>query len=217
MTTKVFWQDPYLIELETTIKTVNANKITLAETIFYAFSGGQESDTGTIGGYQVLKAEKDGMEIYYTVSDDHKLKVGDGIKVTIDWDRRYKLMRLHFAAEVVLELVCKKFPAINKVGAHIAADKARIDFACEQNFTSLIQSLEQDTQKIIDSNQEIISAYSNEALERRYWKIKEFSQVPCGGTHIRTTGEIGIVKLKRVNPGKGKERIEIFVQDRSLK
>ncbi len=54
MTIKVFWQDPYLTELETTIKTVNENKISLTEAIFYAFSGGQESDSGTIGGYQVL-------------------------------------------------------------------------------------------------------------------------------------------------------------------
>jgi hypothetical protein len=55
------------------------------------------------------------------------------------------------------------------------------------------------------------SAFSDEANERRYWKIKEFSQVPCGGTHIKRTSEMGVIRLKRVNPGKGKERIEIFV------
>jgi NAD(P)-dependent dehydrogenase (short-subunit alcohol dehydrogenase family) len=108
MTTKVFWKDPYLTELETTVRTVCGNKITLVETIFYAFSGGQESDAGTIGGYQVLNAQKDGTEIYYTIAYDHKLKVEDVIKIVIDWDQRYSLMRLHFAAEVVLELVCQK-------------------------------------------------------------------------------------------------------------
>jgi alanyl-tRNA synthetase len=83
MTMKVFWQDPYLTELETTIKTVNENKISLTETIFYAFSGGQESDSDTIGGYQVLKAKKDGMEIYYTLPDDHTLNENDVVKVVI--------------------------------------------------------------------------------------------------------------------------------------
>ena len=216
MTIKVFWQDPYLTELETTIKTVNANQITLTETIFYAFSGGQESDAGTIGGYQVLKAKKDGMEIYYTLPDDHKLNENDVVKVVIDWDRRYKLMRLHFAAEVVLELVCQKFPNINKVGAHISQDKARIDFAWDGSISPVLIDIQNSAQAIIDSNQPIISAFSDESAERRYWKINEFSSVPCGGTHIKTTGEIGVIRLKRINPGKGIERIEIFVQDQFL-
>lgn len=56
----------------------------------------------------------------------------------------------------------------------------------------------------------IFYAFSN---ERRYWKINEFAAVPCGGTHIKRTGEIGQIKLKRVNPGKGKERIEIYLPD----
>ena len=214
MTKKIFWQNPYLTELETTVQTVFSDQITLAETIFYAFSGGQESDSGTIGGHQVLKAHKADKEIYYTITHKHKLNVGDKVKIIIDWERRYKLMRLHFAAEVVLELVCQKFPDILKVGAHISQDKARIDFKWDHNLSYSLQALEQDVQKIIDSNQVVISAFSDEKTEKRYWKINEFSQVPCGGTHIKNTREIGMIKLKRANPGKGRERIEIFVHER---
>jgi len=58
MTKKIFWQDPYLTELETTVQTVNNNQITVIDTIFYAFFGGQESDYGTIGGYKVIEAKK---------------------------------------------------------------------------------------------------------------------------------------------------------------
>ena len=211
MTKKIFWKDPYLTELETTVQTVDGNQVTLRETIFYAFSGGQESDRGTIGGYPVLEAKKEGKEIFYTLQENHSLSVGDLVKIQIDWERRYKLMRLHFAAEVVLELVCKKFPNIKKVGAHIAQDKSRIDFEWPQNISPFISGLQQEAQEIVNSNQSIISAFSDEENERRYWKINEFSQVPCGGTHIKTTREIGAILLKRVNPGKGRERIEIFV------
>lgn len=211
MTKKIFWQDPYLAELETSIQTVNGNQITVKETIFYAFSGGQESDYGTIGGVNVLEAKKNNKEIFYTLADNHGLKTGDAVKIVIDWDRRYKLMRLHFAAEIVLELVCQRFPDIIKVGAHIAEEKARIDFEWNQNISSFLPSLQQQAQAIIDSNQEIISAFSDEDNERRYWKINEFSQVPCGGTHIKRTGEMGSIRLKRVNPGKGRERVEIYV------
>ena len=211
MTKKIFWQDPYLTELETIVKTVNNNQITVSETIFYAFSGGQESDYGVIGGYKVLEAKKDGKEIFYTLEENHILKPGDTVKMAIDWERRYKLMRLHFAAEVVLELVCQRFPDVIKVGAHIAQDKSRIDFEWDQNISPFIASLQQEGQSIIDSNQEIISAFSDENSERRYWKINEFSEVPCGGTHIKRTGEMGTIRLKRNNPGKGRERIEIYV------
>lgn len=180
MTKKIFWTNPYLAELETTVKTVNGKQITVHETIFYAFCGGQESDSGTIGGYKVDKAEKENKEIFYTLENDHSLKSGDPVKIVIAWNRRYKLMRLHFAAELVLELASKQFPDLIKIGAHIAQEKARIDFQWEKNITPFIIQLQQDAQSIIDSNQEIICGFSDEINEIRYWKINGFSQVPCG-------------------------------------
>ena len=66
--------------------------------------------------------------------------LGEAVKICIDWERRYKLMRLHFAAEVVLELVCQRFPDVVKVGAHIAQDKSRIDFEWSQNISPFIPS-----------------------------------------------------------------------------
>ena len=215
MTIKVFWQNPYLTELTTTTKTVHGNQITLSETIFYAFSGGQESDTGTIGGYDVLNAKKEGIEIYYTLPDNHHLKTNDVVKVKIDWERRYKLMRLHFAAEIILELVYRKFPDRLKVGAHIAENKARIDFKWNGSVSTILQELENTAQSIFDENQIIESAFSDLMLERRFWKIAGFSSVPCGGTHIKNTAEVGKIKLKRINPGKGVERIEIFLIDKT--
>lgn len=212
MVRKVFWQDPYHTELDTHVKSVNGNQITLLETIFYAFSGGQESDHGTIGGLAVLEAKKMGKEIIYFIND-HQFKPGDKVRIIIDWERRYKLMRLHFAAEIVLELICQKFPNIEKVGAHIAADKSRIDFSWPENFTTHILEIQEKAQNIIDLDQEVISDFSDKRNERRYWKIREFSEVPCGGTHIKRTKEIGKIQLKRVNPGKGRERIEIFVSN----
>jgi Ser-tRNA(Ala) deacylase AlaX len=64
---------------------------------------------------------------------------------------------------------------------------------------------------MIEANQEIISAFSDEEKEERYWEIRGFARVPCGGAHLRRTGEIGEIELKRKNPGKGKERIEIYL------
>lgn len=210
-TRKLFWQDPYLTSLDTRVASVEGDVVTLEETIFYAFSGGQESDAGTIGGRKVLEARKDGRDIRYTLEPGHGLKAGDAVEVEIDGARRQKLMRLHLAAEIILELAYQNLPGIQKIGAHIAADKARIDFEWPENISRLFPMMRDKAGALVAADHPIVSAYSDEASQRRYWEIDGFARVPCGGTHLRRTGEIGALTLKRVNIGKGKERIEIRV------
>jgi Ser-tRNA(Ala) deacylase AlaX len=211
MTQKVFWSDPYLTRLTTTVASVSGAVITLSETIFFAFSGGQESDIGTINGQAVLIAQKQGLEVVYTLGESHGLVAGQSVVVEIDWARRYKLMRLHFAAELVLELFYKNLSGVNKVGAHIAQDKARIDFAWPESISPLLPMIEAAANAIIAANMEIITDFDDLLNERRYWEIGGFSRIPCGGTHVKRTGEIGAIKLKRNNKGRGNERVEIYL------
>ncbi len=213
MTRKVFWEDPYLCELEARVTGIQGDDVTLDRTIFYALSGGQESDRGTIGGRPVLQARLDGQAIFCALEPGDGLRSGDVVTIEIDWERRYRLMRLHFAAELVLELVKRELRSVRKLGAHIAEDKARIDFQWDTNMSGLLPGLTEAAQAIVASDEEITSAFSDESRERRYWKIREFALVPCGGTHLRRTGEIGAIQLKRKNVGKGKERIEIYLRD----
>ena len=211
MTEKVFWQDPYRTALDACITGVDGNDVTVDRTIFYALSGGQESDRGTFGTVPVLTARRQDKEIVYTLADGHGLAPGDAVAMTIDWARRYRLMRLHFAAELVLELAYRKLDPITKIGAHIAEDKARIDFAWDRNIAAHFPDLEQEANAVVAADHAIVSAFSDEAAERRYWQIPGFARVPCGGTHLRRSGEVGTIALKRKNIGKGKERIEITV------
>ena len=213
MTRKCFWANPYQTSHQTLVATVHGAEITLQSTIFFAFSGGQESDRGTISGQPVLDARKEGLEIIYTLPDDHALEPGQSVQVEIDWTRRYRLMRLHFAAELVLELFYRRFPGIHKVGAHIAQDKARIDFAWPESILPSIPGIAAEANRIITADLAIKSAFEDELNERRYWEIEGFSRVPCGGTHIRRTAEIGSIRLKRDNIGRGKERVEIYLTD----
>lgn len=211
-TGKVFWEDPYLTELKTKITGVNGNDVTVEQAILYAFSGGQESDEGTIEGRRVLQARKEGKNIIYTLESSDNLNVGDEVTMNIDWERRYNLMKLHFAAEIVLELMYKKFPSIEKIGAHIASDKARLDFKYEGEIKDILFDIENSANEIIKANKAIKSDFSDKDDEKRYWEIPGFAKVPCGGTHIKTTGEIGQIELKRKNIGRGKERIEIYLR-----
>jgi len=211
MTRKLFWENPYLAHHETVVTAVSDEGITLEATIFYAFSGGQESDSGSIGGFSVNDAHKSGKKIFYSLPENHALSVGDRVAVEIDWDRRYKLMRLHFAAEVILELITRNLTGSQKIGAHISAQKARIDFAWPQSISGKLPEIKNQARRIIDANSKIISEFSDEEAERRYWEIEGFARVGCGGTHLRRSGEVGEFTLKRKNIGKGKERVEIYL------
>ena len=214
-TKKVFWDDPYLTELEARVTGAEDNVITLDRTIAFAFSGGQQSDSGTIGGFEITDAKKDGKEIYYSIAPGHSLKPGDEVLIKIDWEKRYKIMKLHFAAELVLELVYQNYNRPEKIGANITADKARVDFFWKGNISEIFPLLETRLRELVKSDMEITSAFSDEEEERRYWQIEGFARVSCGGTHLRKTGEIGALQLKRNNLGGGKERIEIYLKDHS--
>jgi Ser-tRNA(Ala) deacylase AlaX len=211
MTRKAFWDDPYCTSHLATITSCEDSEIKLDSTIFFAFSGGQESDQGTIESAPVLSARKEGLEIIYTLASDHGLSIGQEVRVEIDWTRRYRLMRLHFAAELVLELFYKELEGVGKVGAHIAQNKARIDFAWLESIAPLLPKISEEANRIISANLEIRTGFDDVVNERRFWEIQGFSHVPCGGTHVRRTGEIGPIRLKRDNIGKGKERVEIFL------
>jgi Ser-tRNA(Ala) deacylase AlaX len=211
---KVFWADPYQRSLETVVTSVEGDRVSFAETIAYSFAGGQESDKAYVNDIPILDSKMEGNLIYYTLPDDHGLKVGDHVTMTIDWPRRSRLMRLHFAAELILEIVTQNYH-LEKVGAHIAEGKARIDFKSDVNISTFFPAILAEYNAIIESNKPIEKGYSDVVNQRRYWKIDGFAQVPCGGTHVNSTGEVGFVTLKRDRPGKSIERIEIRLVDDS--
>ncbi|MFC3909030.1 alanyl-tRNA editing protein [Legionella dresdenensis] len=212
---KVFWDNPYQQQLITHVSSVNNNRVLFDETIAFSFSGGQESDKAYVNELPILTSEIEGNLIYYTLPDGHNLTPQMQVTMTIDWPRRYRLMRLHFAAELILELVVRKLN-VEKIGAHIAETKARIDFAYDKNIAPFLQELTAEYNEIIKQDKPIFTGFTDVENQRRFWEIENFSKVSCGGTHVRSTAEVGFVTLKRVNIGKSKERIEINLLDSNL-
>lgn len=209
---KLFWEDPYQRVLTTSVSSVDHNRVLFAETIAYSFSGGQESDIAYINGLEIVHSEIEENLIYYTLPEGHGLLTGDQVTMEIDWPRRYKLMRYHFAAEIILELVTKMLH-VEKIGAHISETKARIDFVYDKNISHIFDALAIEYNTIIDNDFLIKTGFTDVEKQIRYWEIEGFSKVPCGGTHVKSTAEVGRVTLKRVNIGSGKERIEIKLID----
>src|SRR5271155_1309924 len=145
---KAFWENPYQTELVTTVVSVDDDKILFDATIAYSFAGGQESDKAWVNGIAIIDSVREGSLIYYTLDQNHGLSVGDTITMTIDWPRRKRLMRLHFAAELILEIVTQQYK-LEKVGAHIAETKSRIDFKADINVSTFFEEISQQYNAII--------------------------------------------------------------------
>lgn len=230
---KTFWKDPYLTKLKTKVKEVHDNEVVFKETIAYSESGGQESDRVKINGVEALSSRMDRADpfyIYYRMPDGHNLNPGEEVLMEIDWPRRNRLMRLHFSCELVLILMNRLFnktpsgvelkpeeidTVIKKRGAHMGEEGARVDFECSTNISEYFPYLIEEFNKIIGADIPIEKGYMNEEKQIRYWRLPNIAMVPCGGTHVHSTREIGEVELKRDRANKGVERIRITLKNPS--
>ncbi|MDK2849512.1 MAG: hypothetical protein PWP03_463 [Candidatus Woesearchaeota archaeon] len=209
---KVFWQDPYLKEFKTEPLLVEGNKVIPKETIIFSFSGGQEGDDAWINGIKVINSyyTDDGVIVYeleQPLPQDEK-----ELTLRIDWDKRYKIMRLHSAAHVVYYFSKEALGFDKLIGSNVTSTKSRLDFLYPESVSLKIPQIEEKVNQFILEDHEIVMKSDEKDPNIRHWICEDYDML-CGGTHVKNTKEIGKLKLKRVNIGKGKERIEITLQD----
>lgn len=205
MVRKLFWEDPYQTQCQCKVTAKYGDVVRVDQSIAYAFSGGQESDYGTIGGYQILDANKRGLDIEYTL-EPNDLEVGDEVEMKIDFDRRYKLMKNHFLGDLILLIIRNRIDEGERIGAHVSEEHSRIDLAIDFNISTLFDHILEEVNRIKEGGYEIETGYTDVATQIRYWQIEGYKG-RCGGTHIKNTNELGNITLKRKNLGKNKERI----------
>lgn len=208
MTKKLFWDDPYAKECSSIVAGISGKEVRLDRTVFFAFSGGQESDSGTIGGINVIEARKEGDDIVYVLEKEPTFKQGDEVEVKIDWEKRYKIMRLHSAAHIAFHIFSEKTGVKKLIGSNVTHEKARVDFEYHESVAPMLPEIEEKANNVFSQDIEIKTFPDEKKPGRMWWQSGDILY-PCGGTHLKSTKEIGKVKLKRKNIGKGKERIEI--------
>lgn len=226
----LYMTDSYLKEFETTITEVNKEKfIVLDNTAFYPTSGGQPNDTGIIvkdgQEFNVVYCGKFSGQISHEV-DKEGLQVGDKVKCTLDWNRRYKLMRMHTAAHILSQVLFRDTKALI-TGNQLNEDKSRIDFSLEDYNRDKIDEYIGYANKIIEqdllvnieikSREEAMKLPSVTRLakglpeslkELRIVSIGDFDIQADGGTHVKSTKEIGKISLLKVdNKGKNNRRL----------
>ena len=217
MTEKTFYQDSYQKTHTCRVVELTDQGVILDSTIFYPLGGGQPGDTGkmSVNGidYQITDtryADDRNSIVHYLAGDDlSSIKVGDQVDLTLDWQRRHRLMRMHSS----MHLMCHLIPA-QATGGSVGETESRIDFDLQglevdkEDLTRRMNELiEQDlpvtvgsiTEEELDQNPALVRTMSVQPPRGqgtvRTINIENTDFQPCGGTHVRVTGEIGEVVI----------------------
>lgn len=200
-TYKLFHDDMYQIKAENIkVTKVLNNLVWLEKTIFYPESGGQEGDRGFINKFEILDTivdNENSNEIIHILADDSNLKVGDNVNLSLDWERRYTLMKLHSASHIMEYFLLEKFD-LKRVGSHIDINKD-ISIYKEKEEIELNTIEKYLNKKVNDFIANYYSISINvDSNNYRLWKCENI-QEGCGGTHVQNTKELGsiIINAKR--------------------
>lgn len=234
MTEALFRTDAYLTETTARVVSATPEGVVLDRSVFYPRAGGQPGDAGTLhwdGGEAVvveaLKGEAEA--ILHKLVDGSPLPApGTEVTARLDWNRRHRHMRMHST----LHLLCSLIPGAGVTGGQIGADKSRLDFDLAEPPAK--EWLTEQLNALIAANHAITERWISEAeLDANPGLVRTLSVQPprgagrirlvrigpedapvdlqpCGGTHVRATGEIGRVEvLKLENKGRQNRRISL--------
>ena len=227
---EIFRSDPYLSASEAMVVAVLEEGLILDKTVFYPEGGGQPGDIGRIAN-NIFEADvKNTIKstngiLHLTDNKLGAISEGDNVKIDIDWERRYSLMRMHTALHILCSIVDGAV-----TGGSVGSHKSRLDFDIPGERPDK-ESLTQELMEIVDRNYPVTSSWiSDQELQQNPNLIRTMSvkpptgtgQVrmirigdnidfqPCGGTHVKSTGEVGKIKINKIeNKGKQNRRINL--------
>ncbi|MDD9958767.1 MAG: alanyl-tRNA editing protein [Gammaproteobacteria bacterium] len=237
MTKEIFRADAYAQSCTARVMESDERGVILDQTVFYAEGGGQPGDIGTISGadgstVNVIGTykDRDGRGILHVLADGESAPAaGSEVTAEIDWDRRYKHMRMHSC----LHLLCSLVDG-GVTGGSISVEKSRLDFDL-QDVTLDKEALTDGLNKLVEENYPLSASWiTDEEMEAqqdlvrtmsvkpptgsgrvRLMHIEGVDLQPCGGTHVKASGEIGAVRVSKIeNKGAHNRRVNIvFVKD----
>lgn len=231
MTEKLFYQDSFLREFSGVVVDCREEKgqwvVTLDRTAFYPEGGGQPADHGTLGGVHVVDVrEKDGEVLHFC---DEKVEIGETVQGSIDWERRFDFMQQHSGEHIVSGILCGKFGCDN-VGFHIGHELVTIDFNAELSTDDVIFVEKMANQYIWEDHPLCVSYPSPAELEALEYRSKkaltgqvrivswpEADCCACCGTHVKSSGQVGLVKLISCQKFRDGIRIEMAAGGRTLR
>ncbi|HUS61713.1 MAG TPA: alanyl-tRNA editing protein [Acidimicrobiales bacterium] len=228
----LYLTDAYMRHFDATVGAVDGARVALDRTAFYPTGGGQPHDIGTLAGAAVIDVVKEGDHVWH-VFDGVIPAVGDDVRGEVDWERRHKLMRTHTALHVLCGVIWNEWK-VPVTGGNMEPLAARMDFEFDplpEGFASRVEQLVNDElaadrpievsflpRGVAVEDEDLIrtkvSLIPEAVAQIRVVDIVGLDKQADGGTHVRSTGEVGRIKvIKTESKGKGNKRIRIEVLD----
>ena len=231
MTDELFREDAYLKNCEARVLAVDDDGVVLDRTVCYPQGGGQPGDTGTLswqgGSVRIVDTRYGGDGAIHHVLDADGPAVGEPVSVTLDWDRRYRHMRMHTAMHLLGAVL-----RYGVTGGNISADKSRLDFDMDDTIdkdavTAALAELVAGEHPVscrwisdaeLDARPDLVRTMSVQPPRGkgriRLLEIDGVDLQPCGGTHVRNTREVGRVRIGKVEKkGRQNRRVNIHLDD----
>lgn len=232
MTVRLYYEDPYLVRFSARVverfDQDGRAAVVLDRTAFYPTGGGQPHDVGRINDVavvDVVERERDGAVIHLLAA----LLVGDDVEGRVDWDRRFDLMQQHTGQHILSSAFVERLRA-NTVGFHLSDEYATIDLDRAPLSVEALVEVEALANAIVFENrpsaarwvpdEQVASLPLRKPLAHggpvRVVEIPDFDCSACGGTHVRATGEVGLIKITRSERRGAETRVEFLCGRRAL-
>ena len=233
MTELLYLRDAYLTHFAAEVIEVREGAVALDRTLFYPTGGGQPHDTGTLAGLSVIDVRKEGDLVWHTLEGHPVPELGAAVVGDVDWTRRHQLMRTHTALHVLCGVIWNEW-RVPVTGGNMEPLAARMDFEFDpvpDGFAARIEELvnaELAADRPIEvsflprdtavTDEDLIrtkvSLIPETVSEIRVVDIVGLDKQADGGTHVRSTAEVGRLKVTKLeNKGKGNKRVRVVIED----
>ncbi len=226
ITTRLYFEDAYLKEFSAHVVESGdgGRRVYLDRTAFYPTSGGQPHDVGEIAGVPVVEVVDEEKRIAHVTAAP---VAGPAVTGRIDWARRFDHMQQHTGQHLLSAVLGAMYEA-RTVGFHLGAESATIDVDVPSLEPAEVARAERRVNEIAAENRPVTVSYEEaaraEGLRRaseregilRIVSIADLDRSACGGTHVRATGEIGAVLIRRLEKVRGGLRIEFLCGSRAV-
>ncbi len=238
MTTKLYWNDSHLINFSATVEhfldTDGGSFLILNQSAFYPEGGGQPCDTGYINSTKVMEVtmDDDG-RIFHRLEGKADFKVGQDVSCSVDWPRRREMMQQHTGQHILSQAFFQLFGAETK-GFRITDHSTEIDLTLEIHPDEIEQAIiraEELANSVVFDNREVrVHEVTPEEAARlplrkesfvadciRVIEIADYDWSPCGGTHAKRTGEVGLIAVRSWERAKKMTRVHFVCGSRALR
>ncbi len=227
MTTRLYYTDPYLTSFSAAVVEAaeSGRRVYLDQTAFYPTSGGQPNDLGTLGGVAVVDVVDESDRVAHLLAAP---LAGARVSGAVDWKRRFDHMQQHTGQHLLSAVLADLFGSAT-VSVHFGAEASTLDLEAGSLAAEQVRQAELKANAVIAENRPVTVGFEDaatatglrKASERtgslRIVTIADLDRSACGGTHVRATGEIGALLIRRVERVKQLVRVEFLCGSRAIR